>query len=210
VQLWALIQNVHLNEDMEDDIYWKLTSNGEYSTTSTYNLQFFGLTESSFHKIVWKAWATPKAKHHAWLALQNRLWTADKLRRRGWDNCGLCPLCKKTKETNNHHFVHSRFTIRVWELLDEWIGMQRIQLRQWPGLNIQEWWSSLAEGPSNNRKGLTSLTLLIFWEIWQERNAHIFYHKLAPSFVIIDKIKGEARLWVLAGVKKLGDLIPGE
>jgi hypothetical protein len=60
---------------MEDDIHWKLTSNGEYSTASAYNLQFFGLIESSFYKMVWKAWATPKAKHHAWLALQNRLWT---------------------------------------------------------------------------------------------------------------------------------------
>jgi hypothetical protein len=24
VQLWALIQNVHLNEDVEDDITWKI------------------------------------------------------------------------------------------------------------------------------------------------------------------------------------------
>jgi hypothetical protein len=92
VQLWVLIQNVHLNEDMEEEIYWKLTSNGEYSMASAYTLQFFGLIESSFYKLIWKAWANPKAKHHAWLALQNRLWTADRLRRRGRDNCGLCPL----------------------------------------------------------------------------------------------------------------------
>jgi hypothetical protein len=28
--------------------------------------------------------------------------------------------------------------------------------------------------------------------------------------VILDKIKKEARLWVLAGAKRLGDLMPGE
>jgi hypothetical protein len=39
VQLWVLIQNVHLTEDVEDDIHWKLTNNGEYSTASAYNLQ---------------------------------------------------------------------------------------------------------------------------------------------------------------------------
>jgi hypothetical protein len=97
----------------------KLTSNGKYSTASAYNLQFFGLIESSLYKLIWKAWATPKAKHHAWLALQNRLLTADRLQRRGWENCGLSPLCKQTEETNNHLFVHCRFTIRVWELLKD-------------------------------------------------------------------------------------------
>jgi hypothetical protein len=29
-------------------------------------------------------------------------------------------------------------------------------------------------------------------------------------FVIVDRIKAEARLWVLAGAKKLGTIMPGE
>jgi hypothetical protein len=51
-QLWALIQNVHLDEHVEDDIVWKLTGNGQYSTASAYKLQFFGLIESSMYKLV--------------------------------------------------------------------------------------------------------------------------------------------------------------
>jgi hypothetical protein len=77
VHLWARIQRVHLCEDVEDDITWKLTVNGEYTSASAYNLQFFGLVESSMEKIIWKPWATPKAKNHAWLAFQSRLWTAE-------------------------------------------------------------------------------------------------------------------------------------
>jgi hypothetical protein len=68
----------------------------------------------------------------------------------------------------------------------------------------------MTEGPSPSRKGLASLTLLTVWEIWQERNAHIFQQKLSPTFAIVDKIKSDARLWVLAGAIKLGDLMPGE
>jgi hypothetical protein len=68
VQLWANIQRVHLWVDVEDDITWKLIGNG-YSAASTYKLQFFGLVESGLNKIVWKAWAMPKAKNHAWLSL---------------------------------------------------------------------------------------------------------------------------------------------
>jgi hypothetical protein len=130
VQLWALIRNVQLNDDLDDDIRWKLPSNGEYSTSSANNLQFFGLIESSFYKLVWKAWATPKAKNHAWLALQNRLWTAGRLRRRGWGNCGLCPLCKQSEENNNHLFVNYHVSIRVWELLMEWLGIQGVHPRE--------------------------------------------------------------------------------
>jgi hypothetical protein len=47
-------------------------------------------------------------------------------------------------------------------------------------------------------------------EIWKERNARVFRNKLSPSFVIFELIKAEARLWVLAGAKRLGDLMPGE
>jgi hypothetical protein len=38
-QLWANIQMVHLQEDVEDDITWELTGNGQYSVASAYNLQ---------------------------------------------------------------------------------------------------------------------------------------------------------------------------
>jgi hypothetical protein len=210
VQLWALIQNVNLVEHTEDDIVWKLTGNGQYSAASAYKLQFFGLIESSLHKLVWKAWAPPKVKNHAWLVLQNRLWTADRLRKRGWDNCGLCPLCKQTEETNNHLFVHCRFTTRIWEQIRDWLGIVGLHPRQWAGIDIQDWWSSLVEGASPHRKGLSSLALLVVWEIWKERNARVFRNKLSANVVIFELVKAEARLWTLAGAKRLGDLMPGE
>jgi hypothetical protein len=68
----------------------------------------------------------------------------------------------------------------------------------------------MAGGSSTRRKGIASLTLLISWEIWCERNARVFRKKNAPSMVVLDKVKSEARLWVLAGAKRLGTLMPGE
>jgi hypothetical protein len=68
VKLWALIQRVQLREDIEDEIAWKLTSNGQYSAAYAYKLQFLGLVESLMQKLVWKAWAPPKVKNHAWLS----------------------------------------------------------------------------------------------------------------------------------------------
>jgi hypothetical protein len=144
IELWILVCNVELHVEVEDEITWNLTENGQYSASSAYEAQFLGLVNSVMYSMVWKAWAPPKAKHHAWLTLQNRLWTADRLQKRGWPSCGLCPLCKQVTESTNHLFVHCRFTFRVWELLKEWLGIHGIHPRQWAGLSINEWWPLLA------------------------------------------------------------------
>ena len=62
----------------------------------------------------------------------------------------------------------------------------------------------------HHREALGSLTLLVAWEIWCERNARVFNKKFTPSFIILDKVKKEARLWVIAGAKGLGAIMPGE
>jgi hypothetical protein len=191
---------------------WKLTRNGQHSTASAYKLQFLGLINFVMHTIVFKSWGPPKTKHHAWLALQNRLWTDDRLQKRGWPNYVLCPFCKQTTESTDHLFVNCRFTVRIWEHIKEWLGLHGISPRQWAGLNIKEWWSLLAEGATPHRKALASLTLLTVLEIWNEHNTRVFHNKQSPSFVILDKIKVEAstRLWATTGAKKLGSIISGE
>jgi hypothetical protein len=78
------------------------------------------------------------------------------------------------------------------------------------GLSIKNWLSLLAEGGSPHRKALASLSLLAVWELWNKWDARVFYNKHAPSFIVFENIKREARLWMLAGAKSLGDLIPGE
>jgi hypothetical protein len=107
VELWSLLLHVHLDDQVEDSISWNLTANGQYSAKSAYEVQFLGSTLSIMHKTVWKVWATPKEKFFAWLFLQNRIWTADRLQKRGWPNCGVCPLASN---------LWSRCTISLWSV----------------------------------------------------------------------------------------------
>jgi hypothetical protein len=208
VDLWSLLQDFQLNDNLEDDISWRLTENGCYTSKSAYEVQFLGSTMSPLYKSVWKVWAPPKIKFFAWLVNQNRIWTADRLAKRGWPNCGLCPLCKRCTESVDHLFVHCRFTKRLWERVKEWLGIPHIHPNNWGVLSFPEWWGSMATGQS--RGGVASLSMLIIWELWNERNDRIFKNKHAPVQVVFDRVKKEGSLWVLAGAKKLGLLMPGE
>ena len=82
-----------------------------------------GTTSSNMKKIVWKVWAPPKCKFFAWLIIQNRVWTADRLRRRGLPNCDLCPLCKQTGETAAHLLFQCRFAKRIWYMVKDWLHL---------------------------------------------------------------------------------------
>ena len=130
-QLWEKISTVTLNNDIEDSIVWKFTKDGTYSASSAYKAQFEGLTSSDMVQSVWKMWAPPRCKFFAWLVLQNRIWTSDRLTRRGWPNCGLCPLCKQTQESAAHLFFQCRFTLRIWRIILSWLGMHYITPSTW-------------------------------------------------------------------------------
>jgi hypothetical protein len=208
--LWSLISTINLTPEVDDDITWRLTPSGNYMAKSAYELQLLGSTTSPMNKTIWKAWAPPKVKFFAWLANQGRIWTADRLAKRGWPNCGLCPLCKQCTESTEHLFVHCRFTIRLWGLVKDWLGLTALNATQWTGLDTQGWWNFMAGGGMPHRKAMATITLLVSWEVWNERNARVFRSKSAPAQVVFDKIRGEARLWVLAGAKSLSNLMPRE
>jgi hypothetical protein len=208
VELWNLIQNFNLVDNIEDDISWRLTDDGQYNTKSAYEVQFIGSTLSTLHKSVWKNWAPPKIKFFIWLVYQNRIWTADRLAKRGWPNCGMCPLCKCCIESADHLFVHCRFTLRLWNKAKEWLGLHMLSTNNWADLSFPEWWNMSTSG--NGRRGLATFFMLVIWEVWNERNDRVFKNKQAPLQIIFDRVKKEARLWVLASAKHLGHLMPGE
>jgi hypothetical protein len=211
IRLWTQLRGVHLDEHIEDTITWDTTTNGEYSSSAAYNAQFFGALTTNMNKLVWKAWAPPKIKFFAWLALQNRIWTSDRLARRGRTNSGLCPLCNQTQETAAHLFSHCRYSKRLWGMVKGWIGIPSIRTHEWTDdLSLEVWWAKMLKDATANRKAMASLTMLVSWTIWKERNARVFNHKSAPTTTLLNIIKSEVKLWVAAGAKCLSFVITGE
>lgn len=144
-----------------------------------------------------------KVKFFAWLAIQNRICTTNRLAKRGWPNCGFCPLCKHERETVDHLLFKCRFTIRLWDMLKEWLQLECIDTSLWHLLHsAKEWWIGLSDSIIPSRKAMASLyTMLTSWAIWSERHARVFRRKSAQTSVLLLNIKREAPLWVTAGAK---------
>jgi hypothetical protein len=73
--------------------WWRLTSNGTYSSRSAYKLFFMGRSKVPSARELWSSGAPLKHKIHMWLTLKDRLWTADRLEERGLQHPAHCALC---------------------------------------------------------------------------------------------------------------------
>jgi hypothetical protein len=124
VNLWEFVSGVQLDHLRPDTIKWKFTKDGMYTASSTYKMQFEGLFSTTYNASIWKVWALPKCKIFAWLAMQDRIWTSDRLQRRGWNNCGNCPFCDQVQESGAHDLLYKcRFTLRMWKEVLAWCGI---------------------------------------------------------------------------------------
>lgn len=198
-----------LNQNESDHIVWKLSNHGEYSASSAYKAQCLGTVGTNFNPLIWKSWAPAKCKLYAQLVIQNRVWTSDRLATRGWPNSGVCLLCRMTNETACHLLASCRYTRRIWRLTANWVAYQQLDPSNWePCQSVHEQWEMLANKRKVPKKGLRSLILLIAWEIWKERNQRIFEHKKTAAPNLMAKIKEEARTWIMAGTRRLGEFLP--
>jgi hypothetical protein len=210
-KLWEMLQDVQMDNDTTDEISWKLSNDECYSAKSAYNMQFEGHIISHMPSLVWKPWAPPKCKIFAWLILQNRVWTADRLQKRGWPNCGLCKLCNQVQESADHLLFKCRFTVRIWTALKTWLGLHDVEPTDWQSLRtVKDWWIHGIHKRGNNRKAMASLAMLVSWEIWKERNARVFRNTSITSIMLVAKIKDEAAMWCLAGAKALSNVMSRE
>ena len=80
--LWEEIQVINRNEYVEDEILWKWTSNGDYSTSSAYRIQLARRSKRFNIAPIWNDKSEPKCKIFTWILLQKKISTANNLAKR--------------------------------------------------------------------------------------------------------------------------------
>jgi hypothetical protein len=73
--------------------------------------------------------------------------------------------------------------------------------------SVKEGWMEAIHKQGQSKKAMASLVMLISWEVWKDRNAHIFRINVFTSTTLVDKIKEEVALWSLAGAKAVSTVI---
>ena len=190
LQLWEIIQGITLYPDIEDTITWTISTSGVYSAKSAYKAQFLGASSFPFTAVVWNTWAPPKCSFFAWLAVQNRLWTADRLAIRGWPHQPVCQLCRNQPETGRHMLFECRYSKRIWTDVSAWINCPTLlQSLAATKPTIFDYWKDLAVVPSTSREGLKTAIILITWEIWKECNVRIFNNTFTMPLVLFSHQK---------------------
>ncbi|WVZ83681.1 hypothetical protein U9M48_030806, partial [Paspalum notatum var. saurae] len=132
--------------------------------------------------------------------LPNAIWTADRLAKRGLPHPTVCPLCDEETESIQHLLVSCVFTKQ---------GLGLSSLPQPEDRSFMGWSNAVCWAPKDLKKGLSSLFILVAWEVWKHRNACVFERANPEVLVVLQNIANEGSLWCSAGAKDLQVLLEG-
>jgi hypothetical protein len=189
VSLWQAIGNMQELNGLEDTISWRWTTDGQYSASSAYKIQF----SSNYCKMklcpIWKAKAEPKCHFFAWTLLHKRILTADNLQKRGWPCNPICCLCNSAPETILHLCKDCPFSREVWSKVLSWANLTFLSGIH-SATSLYDWWTDLRSLCSRqSRRCFDGLLIQFWWNLWLERNNRIFQsqHRNVDQVVVAVK-----------------------
>jgi hypothetical protein len=112
--------------EVEDRHVFSITPTGTYSAKTAYEGSFLGSVVFPHHKRIWKTWALRKCRSFIWLVAQKRVWTADRLAKRGLIHPEKCPVCDQEDETIDHLLVTCSLSREFWYLLLRKFGLHSL------------------------------------------------------------------------------------
>lgn len=199
LQLWERLDGTTLSAE-PDTFAWRLGVAGRYSSRATYAAFFFGGEFAPCADVIWASDVPLEIKIFSWLAVRNRLWTADRLARRNLPNTTQCQLCCQVDEDATHMLLGCVFAREVWYNILLPLRLHRFT----PDgtVPLSEWWPSITRAvPPRHRRGMNTTIAATLRFIWLERNSRVFDRKASLSAHTVNKIKVELDLWSRAKVE---------
>ncbi|GLT51765.1 hypothetical protein SLA2020_251510 [Shorea laevis] len=170
------LQLFYLEHDSskDDECYWKESSNGEFTTSSAYNLLLKCVSSpiAGCWSNLWKVRAPPKTKTLLWLMLHNKVLTNVSRMAKGLTSDDSCPRCHIEREDVLHLFRDCPSSKQVWS---KWLSED--QQRRWQQLSQAEWIQyNLHRTNVKIEYNLTwdAAFAIIIWYIWLGRNKAVF------------------------------------
>ncbi|XP_019223812.1 PREDICTED: uncharacterized protein LOC109205556 [Nicotiana attenuata] len=163
----------------------KILGSQSYSIRAVYNQLRGDFPKEEWSRLICNNKSCPRWKFILYLAVQEKLYTKDRLCNWGLQVDPVYALCEQELESHQHIFFLCRFSAQVWEKLLTWIGIKR---------RITDWKEEL-KWAADHMKGKGSKTMLYrmcitsaVYQIWLERNRRIFQQEKRSSEAITRQI----------------------
>lgn len=154
-----------LEEAIEDDITWRWTADGVYTTQSAYQIQFIGTYSRTKITPIWKAKAQHKCRFFAWTVMDKKILIANNLLKRGWTEDTDCKLCVNSLETPTHLFKDCPFTKEIWTIIKQWFNLTILNNVSETGSIYSFWQKCHRKFEKNAKKEFDGIIIYFWWNI---------------------------------------------
>ena len=160
--------------DEADRLLWGLATTKRYTTKSMYRtLTFRGLRE--VNSDMWKSPCPTKIKHFLWLALRDRIQSAEQLKKKKREGSESCQLCGNLESTN-HILFNCDMARLMWCICRDVLNWNVIP-RCFDDFFLL---CSSDTNPSSIRVCMSMLAA-VCWNLWLTRNNMVFRDRLLYS-----------------------------
>ncbi|KAL2901703.1 hypothetical protein RDABS01_026785 [Bienertia sinuspersici] len=140
------------------------------------------------HRNVWGRLSLPKHQFCAWLAIQERLNTKERLERMGLVRDTDCVLCQGANETWNHLFFQCPYSKQIIQDITQWLGAKPTVL----SIPLLYRWINRRATISKFQKDVWCAAInATIYHIWQQRNNIIWRDQKQDWRQVIKQIKAQ-------------------
>jgi hypothetical protein len=204
VDPWSRVQQAQLTEQ-EDDVCWRFTPSGTYTSTSAYNMQFVGTYADFNWAHIWKAKVENKCNFFCWLVLQNKVWTADRILKLRSQTNQICQLCRTHPESVMHMLAECSYSRSVWHSLQSWVGVDVQPPPTCSYRRLKKWWNSMVGKQVRGQGNKEARLQRVIYVVWKERCRRKFDNRAMQPSALQEVIKGDVQQWQIAWSRAVVD-----
>ncbi|KAF5191100.1 RNA-directed DNA polymerase (reverse transcriptase)-related family protein, partial [Thalictrum thalictroides] len=177
----------------KDEVIWKLTSSGNFSTRSTYRGLHTSGSRVRWHRLVWGKLVLPKHSFTCWQAFSHSLQTLDRLKQKHITDSTNCFLCPHNRENTKHLFFECPYSKQVWNKIKLLLSIttdERTSNWEWRSI------FKLCVGQSTANEVLKAYVCAVVHNLWMERNYRKHNRGTTSPEALAYKILREMKLYL--------------